>query len=180
VFWKRKPRPIETALAFWVVDAATWRAFVRAVRTSAEQTGVPHNTHKLRDELPADGLEVVIREDSVHVGRERFEFIYLHMGVTLREGWLEFDASLGDGDSCIFPVPVPAQARSEAARIADYFTQRSAEQYRREKEERARPTLSNRLLNFVEGHFVLSMFIFFFVLLPAFVALICVVFPERK
>jgi len=168
----KKPK-IENVLAYWTVDAATWREFAATVRRYQQLPGVDHCALKLRDDVPASSVEVVVREESVSVGKERFDFIYAEsLSVTLRESWLEFGSDPFDTQAYIFPVPIDARSQAEAARIADHFTHQIAERFRIAAEERAKPTLSNRLLNFVEGHFALAMFLVFFVLIPGVVGII--------
>jgi hypothetical protein len=101
--------------------------------------------------------------------------------VTLRESWIEFGFDYSEGAMPIVPVPVAVQARAEAARIADHFTARLREERRIEEEKRARPTFSNRLLKFVEDHFILALLLFFFVLIPGvagFIHLLSIWFPS--
>lgn len=164
---------IETPLAYWRVDAATWHRFVVALRQFQQQPGATHCALELKDRVPADGVEVLVGEHTVSVGGTEFDFLYADsLQVTLREGWLEFGSDPSDTQSYFFPVPVDERSRSEAARVADHFTRQIAERSQQAAEERGRPTLSNRLLNFVEGHFALAMFLFFFVLLPGVVGLL--------
>jgi hypothetical protein len=175
---------IENVLAYWTVDAATWRQFVSTVRRYQQLPAVDHCALQLRDEVPAGGVEVLVTEHAVSVGAEKFDFLYADsLAVTLRESWLEFGSDPSDTDRYIFPVPIDDRSRAEAARVADHFTHQMAERSRLAMEARARPTLSNRLLNFVEGHFVLATLLFFFVLIPAVVAfltLLSVWFPAIK
>jgi hypothetical protein len=161
-----KQKQIENVLASWVVDAATWRDFVRAVRSYQQQPRARHCSLEIEGEVPPSGIKVVIGDHTAAVGSQSFSLRFLdNPTVTLRESWLEFDS----GEAYFFPVPVPNDAQADAARVADHFTQQTAEQFRLYAEARARPTLSNHLLNFVEGHFALAMFILFFILIPAFV-----------
>ncbi|MCC2668400.1 MAG: hypothetical protein K0Q72_871 [Armatimonadetes bacterium] len=165
----KRPR-IETVLAYWTVDAATWRQFIRDVRAYQQQPGAVRCALELQDDFPASGMEVTVREHEVRIGGETFDFRYVaDVKVVLRAAWLEFGGDPDGAPKYIVAVPVPGHARDEAARVADHFTHQAAELIRISAEERARPTLSNRLLNVVEGHFVLVTLLFFFVGIPALV-----------
>lgn len=170
----------EVVLASWSVDAPTWRAFVRAVGAYATQPGPRAPSFFKFDEQPPSpaGAEVVIRDDALFVGTHAADIPWPPT-VTLRPDWLEFYFAPSDGGWFIVPAPVSLAARTEAARVAEHFGRREAEALRRNAEaqraaaeERARPTLRNRLLNVVEGHFILILLAFFFILLPAVVGLI--------
>jgi hypothetical protein len=168
----------EVILGSWFVDAATWRKFVRAVRAyDARAERGPRSAVKFKEEPPSiAGAEVVIRDDAVFVGPHAMTTGYL-TEATLRDQWLEILLDPSEGGPCIVPVSVSAGARPEAARVAEHLSRLAAEHARKAAEEarqnaeaRAAPTLSNRALNVIEGHFVLFMLGFFFVLLPAVVA----------
>jgi hypothetical protein len=62
--------------------------------------------------------------------------------------------------SWVFPVPLVDLAHAEA-----FLAHHAAEDERRRR-ARAAPTLANKLLDWVEGHFIEAMLLFFFVLLP--------------
>ena len=171
----RKVEPVEPALGFWMVDRATWREFVDAVRTYEQQPRASRCALDLSAEPPAIGLEVVVQENQVQVGERRFSLIgFEGLRVTLQPAWLEFEDEYGN---YFYPVPVPRHARADAARIATRFTETMAAAVREAEEERARPTLNNRLLTWVEQHFILVLLLFFFVLLPAIVVAISWLFP---
>jgi len=179
-----KRHPNETILASWLVDATTWRNFVRSVRAHDQQPGyIARSYWKFKDESPGPAdVEVVIRDDAFFVGSYSLGIAYAPTTVTFRPEWLEFQYDQSEGPSFIVPVPVPPAARAQAARMAEYFTQKSqdaaqknAESARKAAEERARPTLSNRLLNALEGHFILCMLLFFFVQIPGIVGIIYLV-----
>lgn len=168
----------EVILASWYVDAATWRAFVLAVRAHDAQPGyIPRSCIKFKEEPPTmSGAEVVVREDAVFIGPLSETTSYLS-SATLHELWLEILLEPSDGGHFIVPVPVPAGARAEAVRATEHLSRLAAESARltaesaREyAEQRARPTLNNKALNIVERHFALATLGFFFVVVPAVVA----------
>ena len=76
------------------------------------------------------------------------------------------------------PIPLPADDAALATRVlADLHAhvgqarRQAEERTRRYEEERMRPTPSNRMLWFVERHFIVVLLLLFFVLLPAFALL---------
>ncbi len=162
----------EILLARWVVDGAALRDFVRETRLRSKwYTHVPADLLKeCERHAGGAGLEVVIREDAVFVGEwgspDSFD------AVRVQETWMEF---LGE-EGYQVPVPLAPGARAEAERVAAVYTARyardRAEAQRQFEEERARPTWNNRLLNFVEAHFVWLLLVFFFVLIPLFALLL--------
>lgn len=162
----------ETILARWVVDAEALHNFVRETRLRSKRGAfVPEDLLKeCEKHATGAGLEVVVREDALFVGEwgspNWFDDVQVH------ETWMRF---IGD-EGYQIPVPLAAGARAEAERIATLYSARysraRAKEQRRFNEERARPTWNNRLLNFVEIHFVWLVLGFFFVLIPLFVLLL--------
>jgi hypothetical protein len=169
----------EIVLATWLVDAVTWRSFVRALREhDARAERGPRSAMKFKDEEPRSsaGVEVVVREHAVFIGPHAETTSYLS-SATLRELWIEILLEPSDGGWFIVAVPVPTVARAEAARVVEHLSRIVAENERlnaqaaREyAEARALPTLNNRALNIVERHFALVALGFFFVVLPAGIA----------
>ncbi len=162
----------ETILARWMVDAAALHNFVRETRLRSKRFSfVPEDLLKECEKHAAcAGLEVVVREDAVFVGEWGSANCFYE--VQAHETWMRF---VGD-EGYHIPVPLAPGARAEAERIAAIYSARysqaRAEEQRQFNEERARPTWNNRLLNFVEAHFVWLVLGFFFVLIPLFVLLL--------
>ncbi len=161
----------ETILARWVVDADALREFARESRLRSKRSFVPVELLKECDKHSAGaGIEVVLREDAFFVGEwsspNAFSQVHVH------ETWMQF---IGD-EGYQIPVPLARGARAEAERIAAHYetlyTREREEAIRRFAEERARPTWNNRLLNFVEAHFIWLLLGFFFVLIPLLVLLV--------
>lgn len=152
-------------LARWFVDAAGLRDFLREMKLLSKRSHASKALLKECEEhSAAAGVEVVIRDDALFVGEwgapNVFSYIRVH------ETWMEFTGDEGYE----IPVPLARGARSEAEWVAARYemidTRAREESNRRFAEERARPTWNNRVLNFVEGHFVWVLLGFFFVLIP--------------
>jgi hypothetical protein len=162
----------ETILARWVVDAAALRNFVRETRLRSNwYSSVPKDLLKeCEKHATGAGLEVVVREDAVFVGEWGSPNWFY--AVQVHETWMQF---MGD-EGYHVPVPLHPGARAEAEQVAVIYSaldeQARVEAQRQFNEERARPTWNNRLLNFVESHFVWLVLGFFFVLIPLFLLLI--------
>lgn len=170
----------EVILASWSVDAPTWQAFVRALKFHAAQPE-RHAPCLLKfKEQPTSPArtEVVIRDDAVFVGPHAADIPWAPK-VTLQADWLEFYFEPSDDGWFMIPVPVSPAARGDVSRVIEHFERREAESVRINAEaqrlaaeERARPTLNNKLLNIFERHFAWVVLAIFFIVLPAVVGLI--------
>ena len=163
----------ETILARWVVDAAALHNFVRETRLRQKRfSSVPKDLLKecVKQAASAGGLEVVVREDAVFVGEWGSPNWFY--AVQVHDTWMQF---MGD-EGYHIPVPLAPGAKAEAERIAAIYWARDekarVEAQRQFDEERATPTLNNRLLRFAEAHFVWLVLGFFFVLIPVFLLLL--------
>ncbi len=162
----------ETILARWFVDAAALHSFVRETRLRSKRFSfVPEDLLKeCEKHATGAGLEVVVREDAVFVGEWGSPNWFYE--VQVHETFMRFTGDEGYH----IPVPLAPGARAEAERIAAIYAARYsralAEEQRQFNEGRARPTWNNRLLNFVEAHFVWLGLGFFFVLIPFIVLLL--------
>ncbi len=162
----------ETILARWVVDAAALQSFAQETRLRSKRSSFVLEDLLMECEKHATGagLEVVVREDAVFVGQWGSPNWFYE--VQVEETSMRF---LGD-EGYHIPVPLAPGARAEAERIAGIYAARYAQaraaEQRHFEEERARPTRNNRLLHFVEAHFVWLVLGFFFGLLPLFVLLL--------
>jgi hypothetical protein len=162
------PRPPADALilARWTVSPDAWDAFVRAAHRHPSCRKL-----KLRDASDA-GRTVVVGGDALHVGSERVDLTHFHVHqVVERDGWLELVEL--DPDALACPLPLPTDDAALAAWVRDHFRAiagRHALEWARVSAQAAieasRPTLSNRLLWFVERHFIACLLVFFFVVLP--------------
>ena len=160
----------EEVLANWRVDASTWREFARAVRAYRARPGGYTPCHvKFPDDPPSpEGAEIVIRSDAVFIGDQIVDLRHDQPTAAALPYWLQLDVEYSEcRPAFIIPVPFPPGGLVEAARVAEWFNKRIADQLSAIAEERARPTLNNRMLNLVEGHFILIALFLFFVLLPA-------------
>jgi hypothetical protein len=105
------------------------------------------------------------------VGRERIDLASFHVHVVVDHGtWLE----LRDADSDYYarPLPLPGDAllaalvREHLLALAAANTAESDLRMAEYEAERRRPTASNRVLWFVERHFIACLLATFFVVLP--------------
>lgn len=161
----------EVILARWVVDAIALQNFVREPQIRSKwYSDMPKDLLKeCERHATGTGLEVVVREDAVFVGEwgspNWFSSVQVH------ETWAHF---MGDEGYSI-AVPLAPEARAEAERIAAVYAaldERARVKAQRQfEEERAKPTLNNRMLNFVEANFAWLALGCFFVLIPLFVLL---------
>lgn len=160
----------EVILGRWSVGPEALRLFTAKVRARfGKSIYSPRPMLEACDAAARDGLEVVCRDDAVFVGTWVLAFDYNGVsGVRLEDDWLLFEMEGGEYD---IPVPVGANGRAEAARMADEYMRMGAEEVRRYREARAAPTLNNRLLDIAEKHFVWVILGFFFLLIPAVVFL---------
>jgi hypothetical protein len=162
------PAPSDTGiLARYTVDAPAWEAFVRTVRAH------PHVSQRALSDASAAGRTVVVTRDALQVGRERVELAHFRVhGVNEHGAWLQLVEV--DTDNRALPLPLPSDDAALAAWLVEHFRTMAArnaaayeEMSRQAEAERRRPTLSNRMLWFVERHFIVLVLVFFFVLLPA-------------
>ncbi len=58
----------EEVIARWRIDAATWRSFLEADRRARDGQGWLANELSAGDEIPADGVEVVVGRNAIDVG----------------------------------------------------------------------------------------------------------------
>lgn len=131
--------------------------------------------------FPPSGIEVVIRDDAVFVGKKcACEYIYngnFHL-MSVHESWLEMGMS-SDTSNYEYLIPIARGALAEVKRVVNDFTAQDREAARIEAEERARPTLINGLRRWVEAHAILTIIGFFVVVLPLVVLAIALLFPDR-
>lgn len=116
------------------------------------------------------GIEVVFQEKTIFVGKYRLSNMFDDFRVN--DTWMHF---LGD-EGYQAAVPMARGGKQEAERVAaiyrSLYEQVSSQAARAYAEDRARPTLSNRLLSFVETRFVWAFLGFFFVLIPLFLVVL--------
>ena len=160
----------ETILVQWTIGESLWRDFLRE-----KEERYRERRHCLTftppDPFPVSGIEVVIRDDAIFVGGECVrEYVYDggYHGFSVNESILEMYLS-SDTTTYVYLLPITRGALADAKRVVERLTAEDSEQARIRAAERARPTLRNRLLWWIEAHFVLAMFAFFFGLLPLFV-----------
>jgi hypothetical protein len=153
-----------SVLARWTLDAVAWVAFVRAAR--------PHGSRlQLRDASEA-GRTVVVANDAIQVGSERVDLAQFHIHRVVENGtWLQLIEL--DPDYLPCPLPLPPGDVDLGLRMVEHFraiaaqhTLESALRSAQAEAERNEPTLSNRILWFVERHFIACLLVFFFVVLP--------------
>jgi hypothetical protein len=153
-------------LARYTLDLPAWDAFVHAARAH------PHGCRlELRDASDA-GRTVVVAADALHVGRERVDLAHFHVHRVHDQGtWLQLVEL--DPEYLPCPLPLPAGDTALAARLVEHFgaiaaqhTLDSALLAQQAEADRREPTPSNRLLWFVERHFVACLLVLFFVVLP--------------
>ena len=160
------PPPIDQ----WTLDASDWQAFVARQQAHASQPDARRARYWPRDDAPEADRRVVVEADLVRVGGALYELAEACApDVVEHEGWLEFldDASRPGGG--MFAVPLPRDGAARGARIATHFRDRIAHYQvlaAQAAAERAAPTLSNKMLDVVEKHFIVLLLLFFFVLLP--------------
>ena len=165
----------ERILARWTVDAADLRDFVREQRVRAKSSYMPPGLLKECDAASrGDGIEVVCREDAILVGNCRLTNMFDDFRV--HDTWMH---CLGD-EGYQIPVPLARGRKLDAERVAAtyraLFEQVNAQAQREYAQERARPTMNNRLLRFAEAHFVWVVLGFFFVLIPLFLVVLDMLF----
>jgi hypothetical protein len=157
----------ETVLTRWTVDAATWRQFAANVHRYIDAPRAPACVLKSRDQPAPQRLEIIVREDAVFVGDECLSLQFSECeDPHLRDEWLEFSCDNDHTAPHFFPIPVPANARTNAVWVVNHFRQALMDRARRLAEADDAPTFSNRLRKAVEAHFILVLLLFFFVLLP--------------
>lgn len=163
----------ETVLTRWTVDEATWREFAANVHRYLAAPRAPKCVLKSLDQPAPQWLEVVVREDAIFVGDECLSLQFSECDEPhLRDGWLEFACDRDYTAPYFFPVPVPANARANAAWVVNHFRQALSQRARQLAEAQDAPTFSNRLRKLVEAHFVLVLLLLFFVVLPGAAVLI--------
>ena len=162
------PRPpTDTAtLARYTLDPAAWDAVTRAVRAHLQRS------HRVLRDASDAGRTIVIAGDAIHIGPETLDLAHFHMHRVVDWGtWLQLDEL--DPDTVSFPLPLPPGDTALAARLVEHFgaiaaqhTLDSALLAQQAEAERRMPTLPNRLLWFVERHFIACLLVLFFVVLP--------------
>ena len=159
--------PTDTGiLARYTLDAAAWDAFVRAVRAHPQGHRLD-----LREATEA-ARTIVVSRDAIQVGGKRFDLAHYHVHDVVDHGtWLELREL--DPDYLPCPLPLPPGDTALAASLLDHFgaiaarhTLQSSLLAQQAELERNLPTLSNRLLWFVERHFIACLLVFFLVVLP--------------
>jgi len=157
----------EIVQARWTVDPASLRDFTREVRLRYRHP--PENLIEQCERYSATGIEVVFRDDAFFVGDWCWDFLYNEIPeVRVHETWLQMVDTAEDYE---FPVPLARGAAFAAERIAARYDRMRQEAGRRAFEERHAPTLNNRLLDLVEGHFVWVVLGLFFAVIPLLVLL---------
>jgi hypothetical protein len=162
--------PQEVILARWTIDDALWCVFLK-IKENRERDDEPHppySTFIPPKEFPPSGLDVVIRDDAVFVGNKCVrEFVYEggYHNMTVREGILGMYGT-SDMGGYIYLLPIAHHAIADVTHVAERFAAEDAEAARIQAEEAARPTVSNRLLWWVQKHFILAMLLIFFVIIP--------------
>ena len=161
----------EGVLARWTVDAETWRGL--AEERARLERGTRQSSPATRQESPPSGIEVVVCEDAVYIGRDEWSPMFAAVGIraTLQGSWLILEWATDESDSLV-RVPVAPTAHADAERVARHFNSAYEARVKEAVEARAKDTSANRLLTWIEGHFVLFVLLFFFVLIPAFVGLV--------
>jgi hypothetical protein len=163
-----KRHPEEVILARWTVDGARLREFTRQVRERHEDSPFPpRDLLKACDEARGS-LEVVYRDDAVFVGPWCLSFTYNEVsGIRVEEPWVLF---IMEGGSYDIPVPIARDGLAEAIQVGKLYRRLWEEEDRLAREKRAAPTWSNWLLDIFEAHPAWMLLGFFFVLIPAVVA----------
>lgn len=158
----------ETIVARWTVPADELREFTRKLRRRyephADSPMIPVDVLKACEAHSREGIEVVCRDDAVFVGPWCLAFHYNEISrVCLLDGWMQFQM---EGNLYEIPVPIARHAMSEAEHVVAVYARMGAEEYRRAVAARQAPTVSNRLLDIVEPHFLWVALGFFFVGIP--------------
>jgi hypothetical protein len=147
----------------WTVDAADWREALRAFAASGQAA---HPV--LAPDADEAARRVRVDDDSARVGRHRFEPVYADaFGVSVGSLWIELRMDARYPHYSVFVVPFGEHQRELATQAAERLLRTVVDDARARAEARARPVWHNQLLDWVEAHFMLAMFAFFFVLLPA-------------
>lgn len=166
---KRHPR--ENVLVRWTIDEACWRRFQAASAARRQQRDRAYLAMDVPEPFPAEGLEVVIRDDALFVGKTSVsEYVYnggMHW-MAVHESWLEVDLP-SDNEPPVYLIPIAPAALLETRRVVAEFTALDREAVRIQAELDARPTLINNLRRWVESHAMLTIIGFFVVVLPLFV-----------
>jgi hypothetical protein len=162
--------PKETILVQWTIDESLWRVFlkIKENRDRDDEPHPPYVTFTPPKEFPASGIDVVIRDDAVFVGKKCvheyvYEGGYHNMGV--REAILGIYRS-SDGGGYVYLLPIAHHALADATLVVERFAAEDKEAARIQAEKDAMPTLRNRLLWWVQKHFILTVLLIFFVIIP--------------
>ena len=133
---KRRLARGEGLLARWRIDARDWREFLELDRERNGESGRHANEFSARQEVPADGVEVLVGEEAIEIDGSvhrlprhgtpeivRYEFDESRV----RPSVIEFDLVYAGGDSpdvqtCL-RFPVPAGAQAQARRIVAHYGQ---------------------------------------------------------
>ena len=97
--------------------------------------------------------------------------------MVVRESWLEI-THINEGSGCVSMIPIAREALRDVRRVVDEFGVQDAEEARIQKEKDARPTFINGLRRWVEAHAMLTIVGVFVVVIPLFVFVIAVLFPD--
>jgi hypothetical protein len=160
------PAPDIALLARYTLDPPSWNAFVRAARAH------PHGCRlELRDASDA-GRTVVVAGDAIHVGAERVDLRHFHVHRIVDQGtWLQLVELDPDAPPC--PLPLPPGDTALAATLVEHFGDIAAHHSlestllaQAAEAEQREPTPSNRVLWFVERHFIACLLVLFLVVLP--------------
>jgi hypothetical protein len=162
--------PNEKILVQWTIDESMWRKFQGVMKSLESNPNGPYYTFTPPQEFPPSGIEVVIRDDAVFIERKCvLEYVYEggFYGMSVHESLLMMRIS-SDSDVYVYLLPIAPAAILDAERVIGEFTAADKEEARIRTEEAARPTLRNRLLWWIEAHFILTIIIIFFGIIPLF------------
>jgi hypothetical protein len=164
----------ETILARWTIAEGLWREFLEAKARLDREPNGPYRTFLAPQPFPAAGLEVVIREDAIFVGRVRLrEF---HFGalrhVSLRESYLQIQGIILPEDAWdedrhyLYLLPVCSTALPQARLAVERLISHDKALSDRIAAEDETSKWSQPLLRWVEQRFVWILLAFFFGVIP--------------
>ncbi len=170
----------EKILVKWTIDETCWHRFKAASEARRQQRDRSYVIMQAPDPFPPAGIEVVIREDAIFIGKKcACEFVYnggTHW-MSIHDSWLEMGMS-SDSGFYEYQIPIAPAAFPEAKRVVDDFIKQDFEAARVQAEKDARPTFINGLRRWVEAHALLTIIGFFVVVLPLFVLAMALLFPD--
>ena len=163
-----KPQQIASAGA-----EMAWQELARERLVLEGQAGVLRAVTAKPLDVPSTGVDVIVCEEAVFVGMEEWHPIFAAVGIraAVQGSWLVLEWDTDEGASLV-RVPVARTAQFDAERVARHFNSAYEAGVKEAVEARAKDTFANRLLTWIEGHFVLFILLFFFGLIPAFVGIV--------